>query len=91
MNDNASIRGAKTEYALVSDTVGGTAFFGVAVTLTARGETERVVLRELTSDRTLALGILDAMRRGSVTPCAAAGVAEDMLAEDAIRRAEEKR
>ena len=91
MNDGTPIPGAKTEYALVSETVGGRVFFGVAVSLTESGETERVVLRELTSDRGLALAILDAMRRGYVTPCAAEGVAQDMLAEDAVRRAEGKR
>ena len=91
MKNGTSIPGATTEYTLVSDTVGGTVFFGVAVSLTAHGETRRAVLRELTSDRRLALGILDAMRRGGVTPCAAADVAQDMLAEDAVRRAESER
>ena len=86
MKNDDRIYDAKIEYSIVVDSVCGVDFFGVSVEMTACGEAERAELRELTSDRALAGRILDAMRRGGVTPCAARGVADDMLAESALAR-----
>ena len=77
----------RLRYSLTADSAGGMILYGVSVELVRGGGTERAQLRELTSDRTLALRILRAMKAGAVTPCAAPGVAEDMLAEEVMRRA----
>ena len=86
MNTDDETYEAKIEYSIVVDSVCGVEFFGVSVEMTAHGEREAVELRELTSDRALAERIAEAMRRGGVTPCAAQGVAQDMLAEDVMMR-----
>ena len=77
--------GRRMEYTLTGAVSGGVLFYGIEVRMTAGETVERAELCELTSDRELAVAILEAMCRGTVTPCAAAGVAEDMLAESAMR------
>ena len=78
---SAAIEDILIEYSLYHEVVSGVTFH--SVTVSARfpdGTSECVVLPELTSDRKLAESILYALRDGAVTPCAAAGIADDMLA-----------
>ena len=81
----AHARDMRIEYTLTASRVGGVTFYGVTVAMTSGGGFECAELCELTGDRALAVAVLDALARGSVTPCAAAGVAEDMVAEAAMR------
>ena len=84
----AVVPGGAVKYELTAARVCGVGFYGIEVTLTPDGGApERASLPELTADRALAERILCAMARGAVTPCAAAGVAEDMMAEAAVDRA----
>ena len=77
-------------YELTQSVADGVCFWGVTVRMRSGGGVEQAELSELATDRALALDILRAMRRGAVTPCAARGVAEDLLAEATLRRAQRK-
>lgn len=73
----------RLRYSLIFEKCGDVTFYGIEIdSLSDDGAIcEHVVLPELCSDRSLAVCILKAMCRGAVTPCGAAGVADDMLAE----------
>ena len=84
----AEICGIRLVYTLTSDVSAGVGFYTIIVeAFFPDGASEREVLCELTSERALAKTILRALRDGAVTPCAARGVADDILAETAKKRA----
>ena len=79
----AECAGMRLEYSLAPAQTGTS--YTIAVTATPPGASpERAVLSELTSDRSLAEAILVALCDGAVTPCAAPGVADDLLAAAVI-------
>ena len=85
---HAEIAGISLEYTLECARRGNRRLYTLAVlAVMPDGGTDRAVLAELTADRALALSILRALRDGAVTPCAASGIADDMLAGAAIDRA----
>lgn len=81
------IRRVRIRYSLRSETHGSITFYGIEVVAFSDDgkELEHVLLPELSTDRALCVRILGAMYRGTVTPCSAACVADDMLAQSVIK------
>ena len=79
----------RLEYSVISNEVDGMVFYGIEIVAIGRDETvsDRACLRELSGDVEVTERIIDILERFAVTPCAAAGVADDILAEEAIERA----
>lgn len=80
-------RRVRLRYSLISEPRGGIIFYGIEIdSFSDDSEVhERVLLSELTSDRELCVRILRAMYSGTVTPCSASCVADDMLAQSVLR------
>ena len=84
----AAVAGISLEYRLEPALCSGVVFYTLTVlAVFPDGATECAVLGELTADRALAESILRALCLGAVTPCAARGVADDLLAAEIVKRA----